>query len=277
MGKGSIAAPIVWRLIFVLLTAFSAVSPAMAQQGNIHITYAPFLLPNMTERGGVATFSPIDTIDGKTIQLRSDDGRTFTFELNPKTVYCQGSKEAIDWTYLKKMIGQKTSITVMTNEGVDYALVVWDQAPKTIKGPDVFPNFAFPAICKAGVQLPKSAGAAANAPATRPPAAAATPGATTSSASIKVPGDVQATHLIRQIKPVYPPLAKMARIQGTVRFDAVIAKDGTVKQLHILSGHPMLQHEAIEAVQQWLYSPTLLNGEPVEVLTTIDVNFALDQ
>jgi len=146
MEKGS-TAPIICRLIFTL-TALSAVSPAMAQQGSMHITYAPFDLPNMTERGGVATFSPIDTIDGKTIQLRSDDGKTFTFTLNAKTVYCQGNKKALNWTYLKKMIGQKTSITVMTNDGVDYALVVWDQGPKTTKGSGVFPNLEFLAMCK---------------------------------------------------------------------------------------------------------------------------------
>jgi hypothetical protein len=146
MEKGS-TAPIICRLLFTL-TAVSAVSPAMAQQGSMHITYAPFDLPSMTERGGVATFSPIDTIDGKTIQLRSDDGKTFTFALNAKTVYCQGNKKAMNWTYLKKMIGQKTSITVMTNQGVDYALVVWDQGPKTTKGSGVFPNLDFPAMCK---------------------------------------------------------------------------------------------------------------------------------
>jgi protein TonB len=95
--------------------------------------------------------------------------------------------------------------------------------------------------------------------------------------SIRVGGNVQAANLIRQVKPTYPPLAKQARIQGTVRFNAVIAKDGTIQNLTVVSGHPMLVQSALEAVKQWLYKPTLLNGDPVEVITTIDVNFTLNQ
>ena len=83
--------------------------------------------------------------------------------------------------------------------------------------------------------------------------------------------------LIRQPKPVYPPLAKAARVQGTVKFEAQIAKDGTIQNLHLISGPPLLVQAAMQAVQQWQYKPTLLNGEPVEVITTIDVNFTLSQ
>lgn len=94
---------------------------------------------------------------------------------------------------------------------------------------------------------------------------------------IRVGGQVQAANLIRQPKPVYPPLAKQARIQGTVRFNAIIGKDGTIQNLTLISGHPLLVPAAQEAVKQWLYRPTLLNGEPVEVATVIDVNFTLSQ
>ena len=96
---------------------------------------------------------------------------------------------------------------------------------------------------------------------------------------IKVGGNVQAANLnasqghARQ----YPALAKSARIQGTVRFTAVIGKDGTIQNLQLISGHPMLVQSATEAVKQWVYKPTLLNGEPVEVITQIDVNFTLSQ
>jgi protein TonB len=92
---------------------------------------------------------------------------------------------------------------------------------------------------------------------------------------IRVGGQVQAAKLIRQPKPAYPPLAKQARIQGTVRFNAVIGKDGTIQNLTLVSGHPLLVQSATEAVRQWVYQPTLLNGEPVEVVTQIDVNFTL--
>ena len=94
---------------------------------------------------------------------------------------------------------------------------------------------------------------------------------------IRVGGNVQQAKLLKQPKPVYPPLAKQARIQGTVRFNAIIGKDGTIQNLNVVSGHPLLIPSATEAVKQWVYQPTLLNGEPVEVVTQIDVNFTLTQ
>jgi protein TonB len=94
---------------------------------------------------------------------------------------------------------------------------------------------------------------------------------------LRVGGNVQAANLIKKIAPPYPPLAKQARIQGTVRFNATISKEGTIQNLTLVSGHPLLVPAATEAVKQWIYKPTLLNGEAVEVLTTIDVNFTLSQ
>ncbi len=90
-------------------------------------------------------------------------------------------------------------------------------------------------------------------------------------------GEVEAARLIYGPKPGYPQLAKMARIQGTVRLEALIATDGTIKGLRVISGHPLLVKAALEAVEQWRYQPTLLNGQPVEVETEIDVNFSLEQ
>ena len=72
-------------------------------------------------------------------------------------------------------------------------------------------------------------------------------------------------------------VAKQARIQGTVRFTAIIGKDGTIQNLQLVSGHPLLVPGATEAVKQWVYRPTLLNNDPVEVVTQIDVNFTLSQ
>jgi protein TonB len=94
---------------------------------------------------------------------------------------------------------------------------------------------------------------------------------------IKVGGNVIQANLIRRITPVYPSLAKSARIQGTVRFTAIIGRDGAIQNLQVVSGHPLLIPAAQAAVKQWMYRPTLLNGEPVEVLTQIDVNFTLSQ
>jgi protein TonB len=94
---------------------------------------------------------------------------------------------------------------------------------------------------------------------------------------IRVGGNVQQAKLVRQPRPVYPPLAKQARIQGVVKLNAIISRDGTIQNLTVLSGHPLLVPAAMEAVKQWVYAPTLLNGEPVEVVTQIDVNFTLSQ
>jgi protein TonB len=92
---------------------------------------------------------------------------------------------------------------------------------------------------------------------------------------IKVGGNVIQANLIKKVMPVYPPLAKQARISGTVHFTAIIGRDGTIQNLQLISGHPLLVPAAREAVIQWVYRPTMLNGEPVEVITQIDVNFTL--
>jgi protein TonB len=92
---------------------------------------------------------------------------------------------------------------------------------------------------------------------------------------IPVGGNVQKASLIHQVLPAYPPLARQARMQGTVRLHAIIAKDGTIQQLEVISGPALLQQAALDAVRQWRYRPTLLNTEAVEVDTTIDVVFSL--
>jgi protein TonB len=92
---------------------------------------------------------------------------------------------------------------------------------------------------------------------------------------LRVSSGVAAGMLVHSVKPQYPPLAVQARIQGTVVLQAVIGKDGTIRELRLVSGHPMLTPAAIEAVKQWRYRPYLLNDEPVEVDTQINVNFTL--
>lgn len=94
---------------------------------------------------------------------------------------------------------------------------------------------------------------------------------------IKVGGNVQAANVLKKVQPVYPPIARQARIQGHVILHAVISRDGTIQELKAISGHPLLIPAAVEAVKGWLYRPTMLNGEPVEVDTEIDVNFTLQQ
>jgi len=94
---------------------------------------------------------------------------------------------------------------------------------------------------------------------------------------VLIPSDVQAAKLIRKVVPIYPRLAVMTRVSGDVRLTGTIAKNGTVHGLQVIDGHPLLVRAAVDAVRQWVYAPTLLRGEPVEVITTIDVHFRLAQ
>jgi protein TonB len=93
---------------------------------------------------------------------------------------------------------------------------------------------------------------------------------------IRVSQGVQEAKMIRRVQPRFPPIAKQARIQGTVQLEAIIAKDGTIQNLRVIKGHPLLAQAAIDAVSQWRYEPTLLNNLPVEVVTLVNVIFKLN-
>lgn len=93
--------------------------------------------------------------------------------------------------------------------------------------------------------------------------------------SVRLTSGVTEGLLIRKVTPLYPTIARQARIQGPVILEATIGRDGTIENLHAISGHPMLTPAAIDAVKQWRYKPYLLNNEPVEVETQITVNFTL--
>ena len=113
-------------------------------------------------------------------------------------------------------------------------------------------------------------------PAVRPAPASAAPKPAPAVQQIRVGGDVQSARLIHRVDPVYPALARQVRIAGTVELAGVIGTDGRIRELHVTSGHPLLVPAALEAVRQWIYRPTLLGGDPVEVLTTITVVFRLN-
>jgi len=97
------------------------------------------------------------------------------------------------------------------------------------------------------------------------------------SAPIQVTSDLQMARLVRKVIPEYPQIAKSARISGVVRLIGTIGKDGTIQNLQVVSGHPMLTRAALDAVRQWIYKPTLLNGNAVEVIAPIEVTFTLSQ
>ena len=92
---------------------------------------------------------------------------------------------------------------------------------------------------------------------------------------VRVSSGVASGNLINKVQPQYPAIARTNRIAGTVVLHALISKSGNIENLQVVSGHPMLTQSALEAVRQWKYRPYLLNGEPVEVETTIQVNFNL--
>ena len=94
-------------------------------------------------------------------------------------------------------------------------------------------------------------------------------------APIQVPANSAPTFLVRKVAPVYPPLARQARIQGTVVLSIVISKDGEVRDRKLVSGHPMLAPAAIEAVKQWRYRPYISDDKPVEVETVVRVGFRM--
>jgi protein TonB len=106
-------------------------------------------------------------------------------------------------------------------------------------------------------------------PAGPPPPPTATP------SRIRVGGNVEAASLINKVTPQYPPIAKTAHVSGTVVLHAIIGKDGMIKELQYISGPPLLMKAAMDAVKEWRYKPTQLNGDPVEVDTTVDVVFTL--
>ena len=92
---------------------------------------------------------------------------------------------------------------------------------------------------------------------------------------IRVGGNVQSSKLIRRVEPQYPELAKRARVSGIVLLQVTVDETGSVTDVNIIRGHPLLNQAAVDAVRQWKYSPTLLNDEPVPVIATVTVNFVL--
>jgi protein TonB len=88
---------------------------------------------------------------------------------------------------------------------------------------------------------------------------------------------IQLATPIHKVEPIYPPLAKQTRTSGTVELIGVLGTDGRIHELHVVSGHPLLIQAAIDAVKQWVFAPTILNGQPVEVQAPIQVNFILNR
>lgn len=135
------------------------------------------------------------------------------------------------------------------------------EAPPSLAGTN--PVLPAPAL---GAQVPFVA----------PPPPPAAPVSTPSPQQVQVADTIQAANLVKRVTPIYPAIAKAARIQGTVRFNAVISATGLIRNLQVVTGPPQLIQAAADAVRQWVYRPMTRNGKPVEVVTQIDVNFSLN-
>jgi protein TonB len=91
----------------------------------------------------------------------------------------------------------------------------------------------------------------------------------------RIGGNVLKSQLVRKVEPEYPELARRARVQGVVILVVTVDEEGNVSEINVSRGHPMLNDAAVNAVKQWKYSPTLLNGEPIPVTATVTVNFVM--
>lgn len=99
------------------------------------------------------------------------------------------------------------------------------------------------------------------------------PKATAPAEPLRVGGNVKEPRPLKMVPPIYPPLASRARVSGTVVLEATLTAQGTVEEIRVVSGHPLLLDAAIACVKQWQYEPTLLNGVPVSVILTAKVHF----
>jgi protein TonB len=93
---------------------------------------------------------------------------------------------------------------------------------------------------------------------------------------MRVSSGVADAMIVKRVMPLYPPLAKASRVSGKVHLMGIIGKDGTIQNLQVIDGHPLLVKAAVDAVKQWIYRPTTLNGDPVDVIAPIEVNFVLN-
>ena len=177
---------------------------------------------------------------------------------------------------VEQVSGGTASTSVMSRQQVARRYVVptrWDRPVGTIVDePGVF----IPSVGTGDVGAVSTVGLVGDLASLPPPVVVVVPPKKVEEVKrITVGGSVQEARLLRQAKPMYPPLARQARISGEVRLEAVIGFDGTVQQLRVVSGHPLLSGAALEAVRQWQYQATTLNGKPVEVATVISVRFLL--
>lgn len=133
--------------VVLAMSAIAFAAATQSLQGQYLFIYPPLTQSDALSRGLLATYSPIKAIDGKTIQLRGDDGTVYIFTLTADTIFCQGETKVSDWSYLKS-VPKKASVTVLTKDASDrMAIVVWDKEPSLTRE-DGHTEFSLPPMCK---------------------------------------------------------------------------------------------------------------------------------
>jgi len=233
--------------------SFEAPRPASGPVASVAITNVPML--------GPATVTTTRTANGTSVRMSAGNTPARIVAIETSGLSEEASRNLL--SSLPVHVGEMLTPEVMPK--LFYAVRDYDEhlslTVLPVSGPEVRINIH-----------PQGPGPLAPPPPPPPPPPS---GSASSFPAVRVGGAVQNANLITKVAPVYPLLAKQARVQGTVRFETTIGKDGTVQNLQLVSGPPLLVQAAMEAVQQWVYRPTLLNGEPVQVLTTVDINFTL--
>jgi protein TonB len=206
-----------------------------------------------------------------------------TFEFRPPAIFpppppppppASGALEKIDLSQLPEPLRTALAPRLARFEGGPYSPEVMREIREIVAAVD--PHLSF-------IRLSQSGQAASYVLTLFPPgqepraAGDAFPPAPDGVMRIGVGGNVQAEKIENKVQPEYPALARQARLQGTVRFNVLLNTDGAIKNLQVVSGHPLLVQSAYDAVKQWTWKPTLLNGNAVEVVTVVDVNYTLSQ
>jgi hypothetical protein len=133
--------------VVLALSALAFAAARQNPQGQFRLSYMPVAQSGKQPTRSLATYSPIKSIDGKTIQLRGDDGVVYIFTLTADTIYCRGGAKVSDWTYLKS-VPKKNTVTVLTTDEVNLtALVIWDKEPTISTANGKF-DFSLPPMCK---------------------------------------------------------------------------------------------------------------------------------
>jgi protein TonB len=187
----------------------------------------------------------------------------------PKTTHAQARKDPY----------RIAALVIPTRIPLHAAMIV-DPPPDTLStGPGVPGLDAGGPNSGTGALMAGILGGVGAAPPPRPrvePARTAEPAAPPSVPRVKIGGLVKPAALLSRVDPVYPSLARQMRVAGTVELQGVIGTDGRIRELRVLNGHPLLTRAALDAVSQWVYAPTRLNDQLVEVITTITLTFHLN-